>query len=49
MFKRRITREPKMCGDCREGNVVKKSQYHNYWLSLFTQAEIDEMARAIWG
>ena len=38
-----------VCPECRKGNVVKRSQYHNYWLQRFSLQEIREMGRAIWG
>jgi hypothetical protein len=37
------------CQDCRRGNVVLRSRFHNYWLQRFTRDEIHEMAGAIWG
>ena len=37
-----------MCDDCGSGNVVYRTQFHNYWLARFTMEEINEMARAIW-
>jgi hypothetical protein len=46
---RHVSRNGKMCIDCRNGNVVKKSQFHNYWTARFTMDEIEDMARAIWG
>lgn len=39
----------KLCGDCRKGNVVPRTQFHNYWLERFSRDEIEEMARGIWG
>ena len=46
---RHALRNGKICADCKRGNVVKKSQFHNYWTARFSMEEIDEMARAIWG
>lgn len=37
------------CGECRRGNVVRRSEFHDYWLVRFTRTEIVEMASAIWG
>ena len=44
-----VQRDGKVCKDCRSGNVVTRTQFHNYWTSRFTQEEIDELANAIWG
>jgi phage FluMu protein Com len=38
-----------LCPECRRGNVIPKTQFHNYWLTRFTLDEITEMGRAIWG
>ena len=46
---RHVTRGRKICEDCMKGNVVNRTQFHNYWLSRYTMDEIHEMARAIWG
>ena len=46
---RHLTRQDRICPDCRRGKVILRSQYHNYWLKRFTQEEIEEMGRAIWG
>ena len=37
------------CQSCRKGNIVRLSQYHNYWLKRFSKEEIEQMAKAIWG
>ena len=37
-----------LCPECRRGDVVVRTQFHNYWLERFTLQEIREMARAIW-
>ena len=44
-----IHRHGKVCKDCRSGRVIHRTQFHNYWTSRFTQDEIDELARSIWG
>ncbi len=36
---RHVTRS-KMCADCRRGNVVYRTQFHNYWLERYTMDEI---------
>lgn len=46
---RHIERYNRVCPDCRRGEVVTRTRYHNFWLKRFTREEIDEMARAIWG
>jgi hypothetical protein len=46
--KRHVTRNGKVCLDCRNGKVIPKSQFHNYWLARFSMEEIEEMARQIW-
>jgi phage FluMu protein Com len=38
-----------LCPECRSGNVVLRTQFHNYWLTRFSMDEIAEMGRAIWG
>ena len=38
-----------LCPDCRRGDVVKRSQFHNYWLERYSLEEIRELGRAIWG
>ena len=43
------TRKNGVCQDCAKGHVVPKTQFHNYWLARYSMAEINEMARAIWG
>jgi hypothetical protein len=30
------------------GNVVPRSQFHNYWLERFSRDECSEMGKAIW-
>ena len=37
------------CPSCRRGNVVPRTQFHNYWLERFSLDEIRDMGRAIWG
>ena len=37
------------CKDCRQGKVVTRTRYHNYWLERFSLEEIVEMGKAIWG
>lgn len=49
MSRRHFLRSNGLCKDCRAGQIVERSQYHNYWLKRFTAEEIDEMAGAIWG
>jgi len=46
---RHVTRGRQICEDCIKGNVVRRTQFHNYWLQRYTMDEIHEMARAIWG
>ena len=46
---RHVTRNGKVCKDCRSGKVIERSQFHNYWTKRFSMEEIDEMANAIWG
>ena len=38
-----------LCGDCRSGNVVPRTSFCGYWLELFSEEEIEQMATAIWG
>ena len=38
-----------LCKDCRSGNVVPRWTFCSFWVERFTQKEIDEMARTIWG
>ena len=45
---RSVTRYNAICAECRRGNVVPRTQFHNYWLERFTREEIVEMAKAIW-
>ena len=49
VHRRHAQRNGNTCVDCRNGNAVPKSQFHNYWTSRFTMEEIHDMARAIWG
>jgi hypothetical protein len=49
VMSRHVTRNSQVCGDCRKGHVVERTQFHNYWLERFTREEIAEMGRAIWG
>lgn len=42
-------RQPGRCKECRSGRVVKRADFWAFWLASFTEDEIDEMARAIWG
>lgn len=37
-----------VCRECRRGNVVPRSHYHNYWTERFSMDEIREMAAALW-
>jgi hypothetical protein len=46
---RHVTRNGKVCKDCRSGKVISRSQFHNYWTVRYSLEEIQEMARAIWG
>ena len=46
---RHVSRNGKLCTDCKGGKVIKKSQFHNYWTARFSTEEIQEMASAIWG
>lgn len=46
---RHFVRSSGLCKDCRAGEIIHISQFHNYWLKRFTIEEIDEMAGAIWG
>jgi phage FluMu protein Com len=45
----RDRRTKSMCPECRKGNIVPRTQFHNYWLTRFSLDEIIEMGRAIWG
>lgn len=45
--RRHVTRAG-LCKDCRMGNVVPRSQFHNYWLERFSREECSEMGKAIW-
>ena len=38
-----------LCPECRKGNVVMKTQFHNFWLERFSWDEIRDLGRAIWG
>jgi len=38
-----------LCADCRKGNVVPRWTFCTFWVERFTEEEIEEMARAIWG
>ena len=49
MAARHVSRMGKTCLDCRKGRVVKRTQFHNYWLQRYTMEEIEDMAKAIWG
>ena len=40
---------PALCPECRKGNVVPRTRYHNYWLERFSLDEIRELGRQIWG
>jgi hypothetical protein len=37
------------CRECRAGDVVPLATFHGFWTERFTQAEIEEMALAVWG
>lgn len=49
MSLRHASRAPTLCGECRSGNPVPRSRYHNYWLERFSLDEIRDLAKAIWG
>ena len=38
-----------LCPECRKGNVVPRTRFHNYWLERYSIEEIREMGRQIWG
>lgn len=38
-----------LCKDCRSGKVIPRSAFFGFWLEIFTDEEIEEMADAIWG
>jgi hypothetical protein len=38
-----------LCGECRKGNVVPRWTFCGFWVELFSDEEINEMAEAIWG
>lgn len=42
-------RQPGKCKECRRGRVIKREQFWDFWLESFSDDEIGEMARAIWG
>ena len=48
-FARHRTRQERMCKDCLDGNVIPRKSFMGFWLELFTDDEIEEMAVAIWG
>ena len=37
------------CPDCRRGDVVPLSAFHDFWLQRFSLAEICTMGKHIWG
>jgi hypothetical protein len=46
--RRIFTRAKRTCIDCRNGEVVYREDFYDYWTELFTLEEIEEMGRAIW-
>lgn len=42
-------RQPGECVDCRSGNIVPRWTFCGFWVELFSDDEIEEMAKAIWG
>ena len=40
---------PSLCSDCRDGNVVTRAEFFDFWLEHFSLEEIVQMGRAIWG
>lgn len=39
----------RLCPECRKGNVVPRTRFHNFWLERYSLEEIRELGRAIWG
>ncbi len=37
------------CMDCRKGKVIRIEEFYDFWFSSFSQEEIEDMARAMWG
>jgi hypothetical protein len=42
-------RAKRTCIDCRNGNVVYRADFYEFWTQKYTMEEIREMGRAIWG
>lgn len=44
---RHLPRQKPVCGDCRNGHVIRREHFYAFWLEQFTPDEIREMADAI--
>jgi hypothetical protein len=42
-----VTRNGNLCRDCRNGRVIGREEFYDFWLLQFTPDEIMEMGRAI--
>lgn len=49
MLARAERRQPGECVECRAGKVVPRWTFCGFWIELFSDEEIAEMAKAIWG
>ena len=38
-----------LCHDCRKGRVVPRWTFCTFWVERFTEEEIEEMAKALFG
>jgi len=48
-YPRHEKRQAGICKECKAGTVISAEQFYGFWLEHFTNAEIEEMARAIFG